>query len=592
MLNGFFGRILHINLTKQSFYVEKIDQELLLRYLGGKGLGTYLLLREILAGTNPLSPENKLIFAVGPATDTVLFGSNRYVVFSKSPLTGGYSESYSGGRVARSIKKTGYDAIIIVGKSKKPCYLVIDENKVDFEGATHLWGKNCYETEDAVLREVQETKTGVQNVQAVVIGPAGENMVKFACIENNYWRSAGRTGLGAVCGSKNLKAIAFHGRVTCSLFDSEGLKRISKALFAAGENNPGVEMYQNYGTSALVAIMNSVEGFPTRYWSKGKLAEWEKISGDEMLDKHFVRSKACPPCFLKCGKLNRVYDGRYAGVEIEGPEYETIYVFGGLCQIVDFAAIMHLNDICDKYGIDTITAGNLVAFIFHAIEKGKIDLPYRYGDAVAAETILMDIIYRRDIGYYLAEGIVQAGKHWGLEDDIIHVKGLEPPGYDPRVLRGMGLAYATSPRGACHLRATFYKPELTGMIDPKQVEGKAQLFIEFEDRLTIFDTMIFCRFYRDLIDWDLLINIIRCTTGWEYDVAGLKEVANRIVTASRIFNIREGFGKKDDWLPPRFFREGLSDTIAAYPEEDFHKLLADYYHLRGWNEEGVPEEMK
>jgi aldehyde:ferredoxin oxidoreductase len=581
---GFFGKILRIDLTSMSYLIEELSPDILQLYLGGKGLGSYLLLREISPGTEPLSSDNKLIFTVGVATGTQLFGSNRYGVFSKSPLTGGYAESYSGGKVAKAIKSTGYDAIIIEGKADKPCYLDITSQDVNFLDGEHLWGTNCYETEDAVLQAV-----GDKDAQAVVIGPAGENLVRFACLENNYWRSAGRTGMGAVSGSKNLKAIVFRGSAKSLLYDEDGLTTISKNLAETGKNNPGVQSYQKYGTAALVAIMNSVEGFPTEYWSKGKLNGWENISGEVMVSKYLVHSKSCPPCFLKCGKLNKVPSGPHAGLEIEGPEYETLYAFGGLCKITDFAEIMHLNDLCDKYGIDTITAGNMVAFTFYANEKKKINLPYKYGDVKGAEDILLDIVFRRGIGVYLADGIIKAAEYFDLIDDVIHVKGLEPAGYDPRVLRGMGLAYATSPRGACHLRATFYKPELAKMIDTKQVEGKAELFVEFEDRLTIFDTIILCRFYRDLITWDILSEIIHCTTGLIFNQEQLKSMANRIVTASKIFNVGEGFARKDDQLPARFFKEGLSEQITAYPESDFNLLLEDYYRIRGWDSQGIPK---
>jgi aldehyde:ferredoxin oxidoreductase len=580
---GFYEKILHLDLSEQSYRVENISAHILANYLGGKGLGTYLLLRELPKNVDPIAKENKIIFTSGPVSGTNLFGSNRFGVFSKSPLTGAYSESYSGGSVAGSLKKAGYDAIIIGGKANKPCYLVISNTEVKFVSAQHLWGKTSYETEDAVLREVVD-----KNAQAVVIGPAGENLVKFACIKNNYWRSAGRTGMGAVLGSKNVKAIVFYGDAKCLLHDEDGLMNISRALAENGKGNPGVISYQKYGTTALVAIMNAVQGFPTEYWKKGTLPDWEGISGEEMVQKYFVKSKACPPCFLRCGKINKVSDGKYAGLQLEGPEYETIYSFGGLCKIANFEEIMYLNDLCDKYGLDTISAGNLISLVFYAAENKLVDLPYRFGDINAAEEILADIVYRRGIGALLADGIVKAGEHFNLQDKIVHVKGLEPAGYDPRVLRGMGLAYATSPRGACHLRATFYKPELTNIIDPKQANGKAQLFIEYEDRLTIFDTMILCRFYRDLIDWKLLIDIIKCTTGFDYDLSDLKEIANRIITDSRIFNIREGFSSKDDLLPQRFFEEGLNEEHTAFPKDDFYKMLVEYYLLRGWSKEGIP----
>lgn len=582
---GFYGRLLRVNLSDRSFAVENLAQDVYRAYLGGKGLGTYLLLREVPPGTDPLSPENKLVFTTGPATAGVLPGTSRYGVFSKSPLTGFYAESYAGGRVAPAMRRTGYDAIVIEGASAGPVYLEIGDGGVSFHDASHLWGKETYATEDAVLAEV-----GKPGAQAVVIGPAGENQVRFACLVNNYWRSAGRTGLGAVMGAKKLKALVFYGKARCEAAHPELCKEIAARLRARGKGNPGVRAYQTYGTPVMVGVVNSAGAFPSRYWCAGSDPHWKNLSGETLLEKFDVRPKACPNCFLTCGKLVTVKEGRRAGLTIEGPEYETIYAFGGLCCINDLAEVAYLNDLCDRLGMDTITAGNLVGLVMEAGARGRVKGFPPYGDAEGAAGLLRDIAYLRGPGKILARGIKQAAREMELEDLAVHVKGLEPAGYDPRVLKGMGLAYATSTRGACHLRATFYKAELSGTIDPSAVEGKAALFVDFEDRLTIFNTQILCVFFRDLIQWDELVPLVRASTGWGLTREELGRIANRIITATRIFNIREGATRADDTLPRRLFEEPINDGRNVITRKELDVMLDDYYRLRGWDENGVPPE--
>jgi len=582
-MKGFFGRLLRINLTTRSYIVEEIPEKVLKTYLGGKGLGSYLLLEDIRPGIDPLSADNKLVFVVGPATGTGMWGSSRYGVFSKSPQTGLYGESYSGGRVAPLIHKTGYDAIILEGAADMPLFLEISDCKVVFRNASHLWGLETYEAEDRILEEV-----GVNEAQAIVIGPAGENLVRFACIENNYWRSAGRTGMGAVMGSKKLKGIVFHGQAQIGVSDSELLKDLIKSLTAKAKGNAGVKAYQNLGTTQMVKTMNCAETFPTKYWSKGIYENWRNISGDTLVAEHEVKSNACPTCFLACGKLTTVAKGKYKGLKVEGPEYETIYAFGGLCGINDLAEILHLNDLCDRLGMDTITAGNLVAFTHEAVQRGKVEANLNYGDVKGIADLLEDIANVRGLGVILSKGIKHAAKVWDLEDIAIHVKGLEPPGYDPRVLKGMGLAYATSSRGACHLRATFYKAELSGMIDPAITQGKAKMFIDFENRLTLFNTQILCVFYRDMILWPELSQLVKAITGWDYTQQELEETANRIVTLTRAFNLREGASKEQDTLPIRMFKEPLNEGRDAITVEELQYMLDDYYKLRGWDNQGRP----
>ncbi|WP_003543507.1 aldehyde ferredoxin oxidoreductase family protein [Desulfotomaculum nigrificans] len=576
-MKGFYGRLLLINLSTGQWQAEEIPDKILADYLGGKGLGTYLMLNHIPAGADPLGPENCLIFTTGPITDTPMLGSNRFGAFAKSPQTGFYGESYSGGSVATAMKKTGFDAIIIQGQADNPVLLEISDQGVTFRDGSKLWGLDCYEAEDRALAEV-----GVKGAQTVVIGPAGENLVRFACIENNYWRSLGRTGMGAVMGSKKIKAIVFHGQSHCDVADLTGLKEYVAELTQKGKDNAGVLNYRKYGTPQLVSLMNSVGGFPTKYWSRGSLEGWETLSGEYLLQNFEVTPRACQPCIMACGKLSRITKGRHQGLTVEGPEYETIYSFGGLCCIKELEEIAYLNDLCDRLGLDTISAGNMAAFAMAAAEKGALDVKLTYGDAEGVTELLRQIAQRKDLGDLLADGIRVAARKLGLDDLAIHVKGLEPAGYDPRRLHGMGLSYATSPRGACHLRATFYKPELSGMIDPKTTAGKAKLFIDFEDRLAVYDTLILCRFYRDLVLWDDLAKLVTLTTGLDMDVNKLRQIAQRVVNAARQFNLTHGLTRDDDWLPPRFFNEPLENGDIL-TEENLTAMLEDYYRLRGWN---------
>jgi aldehyde:ferredoxin oxidoreductase len=581
-MRGFFGKVLRIDLSDQTHRVEAVDDSVFRRYLGGKGLATHLLLEHNPSGVDPLSEENHLIFALGPTTDTPIAGSSRYGVFTKSPLTGFYSESYSGGKTAEPMSRAGYDAIMLYGKSPKPIFLEITDRGIHYHDARSLWGKGTYETEDAVLKAV-----GVKGAKAVVIGPAGENLVRFALIENDHWRSAGRTGVGAVMGSKKVKAIVFHGEARRQVAHEESVDDFRKKTVAKAKDNPGVAAYKNLGTPMMVALLTNVDSFPTRYWTQGRYEHWEKLAAETMNKKLGTKPRACNKCFMACGKLSVVQEGRHKGLRIEGPEYETIYAFGGLCMIDSIEEIAYLNDVCDNLGMDTITAGNLAAFTIEAARRGRISDKLDYGDVDGIARLLHQTVDREGTGAILAEGIRVASREWGLEDIAIHVKGMEPAGYDPRSLKGMGLAFATSDRGACHLRTTFYKPELAGISPPDQIEGKAKILVDFEDRLNVFDAMIFCRFYRDLYLWDDLGEVMQAITGMEQGEEELRRIACNILNATRAFNIREGLTREDDGLPKRFFEEPIEEG-KIMKREDFDRLLADYYDLRGWDEQGVP----
>jgi len=586
-MKGFYGRILRINVANKDYEVELITDSLLEKYLGGKGLATYLLLKENPAGVQPLDPENILILTTGPVTGTSIWGSCRYGIYTKSPQTGFYSESYSGGTVAEYMAKTGYDAIIIQGASHGPVWLDISETGVRFNNAQDLWGLDTYQTEDRVRDLLAEDYPDHPKAGVIVIGPAGENGVSFSVVENNYWRSAGRTGAGAVMGSKRIKAIAFWGSRKKEVADDKLVTEFARQIAKRGKNDAGANAYKTMGTTMLVKITNEAGGFPTRYWQKGSYENWEKISADALHERCTVKPHACLRCFMACGRLSTVKQGRHTGLQIEGPEYETIYAFGGLCEIDSIEEIMYLNDICDRLGVDTISAGNLVAFTIEAARQGRTQLKIDYGDVDAMASLLEDMAHRRGTGEILSRGIKKASQEWGMEDQAIHVKGLEPAGYDPRVLKGMGLAYGTSDRGACHLRATFYKPELSGMIDPDQIQGKAAIFTEWEDRLTLFDTLILCRFYRDLYQWEELAAIIEGTTGLKLTKDDMRSIASSITDNTRRFNIREGLDLEDDRLPPRFHNEAL-ESGKVITREQMRQMLEEYYQARGWDNMGIP----
>jgi aldehyde:ferredoxin oxidoreductase len=584
-MKGFFNKILRINLKTKTSKEEPILDSVYESYLGGKGLGIHILMKENPPSVDPLSPQNKLIFCLGPATDSRIYGSCRHGVFTKSPLTGIFSESYAGGKLAEPMSRTGYDAFIFEDASTGPVWIEISDHATIIHDAKDLWGKDTYMTEDEVNRRVNKKGSG-----AIVIGPSGENLVRYAVIENDYWRSLGRTGVGAVMGSKRVKAIVFHGNKKKDIAYPERLEQFAKETLENGKDSPGAQNYRRLGTPMLVAMNNTVEGFPSKYWHLGTFDGWEKIGAEALQERCQVRPTACLRCFMACGNLSEVKEGRHKGLKIEGPEYETIYAFGGLCMVHEIEEIAYLNDICDRLGLDTISTGSLCAFAMQASEMGLIQEKIKWGDVDKIAQLLNDIANKKGTGAILAEGIRHAAKTWGMEDMAIHTKGLDPAGYDPRILKGMGLAYATSDRGACHLRSTFYKAELSGMIPSDQMEGKARLFLEFEDRFNIHDSIILCRFYRDIYwAWNYLSTIVEVTTGLKLDEAGLRKISSNIQNQTRRFNLREGITSKDDTLPKRFFDEPLGKDGKTIRREDLQRMLQDYYALRGWNSEGIPQ---
>ncbi len=583
-MKGFFYKHLIIDVSEKAFCFENLDKDLVRSTLGGKGLATHLMLENSPEDIDPLGPDNHLLIASGPFSGSSIYGSCRYGVFAKSPLTGGYGESYSGGTFARPLSRTGVDVITVKGASDNPIWLEIMPEQVQFHDARDIWGKDTFETEKELKIKIQAKRPGI-----MVIGPAGENLVPFAVIKNDKHRVAGRTGMGAVLGSKKIKGIVCHGDRKREMYDPAGIKLYKKEMLNRLKGDKVVHAYKNMGTPMMVDILNNAGAFPTQYWNRGQLDTKGRINAEAIAKRINPRPHACMDCFLGCGKNVEVLQGRHKGLKLEGPEYETLYSFGGLCLIDEIEEIVYLNELCDRLGVDTISSGNLIALTMEASQKGKLNRKVNYRSADDAADLIKDITYRNGLGGILALGIKEASKKLDMEKEAIHVKGMEPAGYDPRVLKGMGLAYAVSERGACHLRSTFYKPELAGIIAPDAIDGKAELFIDFENRCTLFDSLILCRFFRDIYTWEELSQTIYLATGIRYEKQALEKTANHIKDNTRRFNLRQGLTCEDDTLPPRFFEQDLPDN-KGITRDELHTLVSDYYKLRGWDEKGIPKE--
>jgi aldehyde:ferredoxin oxidoreductase len=584
-MKGYAGKILTLDLNDHSSKVESLDQETARRFIGGKGLGSHLITQSVPAGIDPLSPSNVLVLAIGPLTGTRAPTSNRFGAFFKSPLTGIWGESYAGGHLGPQIRKAGYDAVMVTGRSKHPTYASILDDDVSFHDASGLWGSNTKEAEDGVRKEVGEDK-----VRVMAIGPAGEKMVRFACVCNDYYRQLGRAGVGAVMGSKNLKAIAFRGTGRVELADEEKFEEVVKEVSA---RIPKDGPMTKFGTPNMVNVQNALGVFPTHYWQKGYFDAHGSINAPTMAKEILDKNKACWNCPVACGKMSSIKEGKYAGTVVEGPEYETLFAFGGLCELADIKSIAKVNEVCDLLGLDTISAGNTIGFAMRAYELGRIQSPFpiKFGDEEVTLKLLDMMAKREGIGNTLADGVRMASKSLGLDDLAVHVKGLEPPGYDPRGYNGMALSYAVGVRGADHLRSTVYAYEMRNVSDRFMVSGKAAFVKGLEDKLAVVDSMVICCFVRDAYEWEDLARLYTYATGLEMNAVQIREAGARAIDVARRFSTREGISRKDDALPRLFhetpFADGSSKAHVVV-KADFERMLDEYYQARGWSSDGIP----
>jgi len=603
MWHAWTGNILRINLNEPLVTVEALNRKAAEMFIGARGLGIKYLYNEIDPTVNGLDSRNKLIFATGPLTGTGAPGSSRYMVVTKGPLTGAIAHSNAGGAFASAIKYAGYDMIILEGKSRHPVYLWIDNDNIEVRDAGHLWGKTSTETELAIIAETHP------DAKVTCIGPAGENQVLIACVMSDMGRASGRSGVGAVMGSKNLKAIAIRG--------TKGIKVADKTAFWAAMMDayrkidiPSTEHFHQVGTPAVLSLVKEFGVLPTRNFKYGTNPSWENLSGDRLATTLSTRKNmglACPSCPVGCGRVTKITNPKYASHGV-GPEYETIGLYGSSCFTNDLEVVSKAGFICNEMGMDTISAGSTIACAMELYEEGYLPLkdvgmPLNFGNNEAVIQLTGDMAYRRGFGNILADGAFRLATRYGHPEFFMGAKKLEFASYDPRGLQGQGIGYATNSRGGCHIRGEVQDLSLYGVnfwritkdrnlgpIDPLRWDDKPELAKEVQDWFCMIDSSGMCNFMFFLgMDEDSCRVLIETATGIDMGgYRGFMRTGERIFNQERLFNLKAGLTGKDDTLPKRMLEEPMPDGPAKGMVVHLSEMLPEYYRLRGWSPEGVP----
>jgi aldehyde:ferredoxin oxidoreductase len=600
---AYCGGILRVDLSTKELQEEPIKEEWARKFIGGKGLGIRYLYDLVRPGTDPFSPENVVIFMTGPLTGTVASTVSRMANITKSPLSLTMSDSYSGGYFPAELKFAGFDGVIVSGRSSRPVYLSIKDGRAELRDAGHLWGKGVFETTDLIVRESGEKPTRyIDGPKVGCIGPAGENMVRYAAVAYDKHHFAGRGGTGAVMGSKNLKAISVRGtkQAKALTINSEPafLEMVKEVIRKDIRENPDEESYIKVGTPSVLNQSQEAGLLPTRNFQTGVFNQADQIDADALFDTILVKhTTTCFSCAIGCRNLTKVRDGEFAGLEGEGPEYETLAMCGSNLGIGDIRVVMKFNEECSDIGLDTMSAGNVCGWAMELYERGimtKKDtggLELRFGNADAAVALPRLIAIRKGIGDVLAEGVARASKKIakGSERYAMHVKGQEYPAYDPRGSFGMALAYATSDRGADHNRAWPVGYDAFGKIDPFTIDGKAELVVKDQIRTSIKFSTVMCDFLA--ADLNLAARLLNAACETNYTEDTIKVVGQRIWTLTRLFNLREGFSREDDSIPARVYLDPLPEGNPkgkVVSEQGFQTMLSEYYKLFGWDEQGRP----
>ena len=586
---GFHGRLLHIDLSTGTSSWADIEATRLRAFLGGIGLGTSLLYEHAPAGVDPFSPANPLIFTSAPLVGTGLTTTAKFAVVTKSPLTGFIADSLSSSHFALELKSVGLDAIIITGRAASMAYIFIHNQNVEIRTAEYLRGKSPVETESAIRSELAASAARI-----AAIGKAGENLVRFATISNEG-RHAGRGGVGAVMGSKNLKAIALCGDHATAVADPTGVDRIAGAM---RERSLGslTDKYRKIGTVANLSVFNRLGALPTRNFQQSTFEHAEALSGETLTENNFSRRHGCAACTIQCERLFKALNG-----EEQRLEYETLFALGPLCGIDDPDVVLRAAQLCDLYGLDTISAGGTIAWAMECGERGLLPQSHglRFAHADGLLAIIPAIAERRGLGDLLAEGSRRAATEIGNESMhwAMHVKGLELPGYEPRSLKTMALGLAVSPRGACHNRSGAYEADFSGEVDRLRTDSRrGGLVAASEDFAAVLDSLIVCKFLRKCFNdfYSEAAELLSKVTGWDYSSAELERAGERIHNLKKLFNVREGWRCDDDWLPERVLSESLSTGIAqgiGLSTAELRDMIQQYYRARGWDERGnIPAE--
>jgi aldehyde:ferredoxin oxidoreductase len=610
---GYNGKILRMNLSKRKITEDDLEERTAREFIGGRGLGAKILFAELKRGVDPLGPENKLFIATGVLTGIPFAGNSRYVIMAKSPLTGIWGEANSSGFFGPELKHSGYDAVIVEGKADVPVYLWINDGKAEIREAKHLWGKTTGETQEAIRKEVTDPKTRV-----ACIGLGGENLVKYACIINDLNRAAGRTGMGAVMGSKNLKAIAVRGTRKIEFADEKKLMESVKAANREVWGGSYGDLLRKYGTDGDLDDLDATGRLPTKNFAKSSFNGAQKITGETMAETILVRPASCFACPVACIRIVEAKKPYAVDPAYGGPEYETAAALGSLCMNDNLVAISKANELCNKYSIDTISTGVTIAFAMECYEKGLIskkeaeDIDLTWGNHKAIVRLIEKIARREGIGDVLAEGVKKAAKiiGRGAEAFAVEIKGQEVPMHEPRGKKGLAISYATSNRGACHLQAEhddifedekWLCPEI-GLTARKQSrnrlsldKGKAKIVKVAGDLWALYDSLLTCKFTsypEGGIGVARLTDLVASATGWNVTTQDLMTVGERAFNLCRAFDVREGITRKDDVLPPRFMGplpDGpyKGETISRIA---FNRTVDEYYALRGWDKKsGAPK---
>lgn len=589
-----FGKILRVNLTTRNTASESLCEKTLKDYIGGRGYATKVLYDEVPKGIDSLSPGNKLIFVNGLLTGKGAPSAGRYMVVTKSPLTGCIASSNSGGFWGAELARAGWFMIILEGRAGTPSYLWIHDDKVELRDASFVWGMDSHAATDALLEAVADSKAKV-----ACIGPAGERLSRLAAVINDKNRAAGRSGVGAVMGSKNLKAVVVKGNAHPYVENQDEMKSVLAKTMEKLKTNPVTSQgLPTYGTAVLVNIINQLGGYPSKNWQRAYFPEADTQSG-ETLAKYFLTKRyACFGCPIACGRVTKVGDR-----EGEGPEYGTIFAFGVCCGVEHLEPIIEANYLCNEYGLDTISAGVTIAAAMELYEKGYIEkeeledgpeLRFGSGDAVIYWTKKMGLV--EGLGKKLAEGSYRLCEMYGHPEFSMSVKKQEMPAYDGRAIQGIGLSYATSNRGGCHVRGYTISPEILGLprkLDPVDISVKPQWVKIFQDLTAAIDASGMCLFTFFALDANDYAAFLTAATGFEYDGAATLKAGDRIWNLERLFNIREGLNPvKEDTLPDRLLKEPIPDGPSKGMVSRLPEMLPEYYKARGWDEKGIPPASK
>jgi aldehyde:ferredoxin oxidoreductase len=599
------GQLLRVNLTKQTITVEETNQVWAQQFLGGAGLATKYFYEEVPGGVDPLGPENSLIFMTGPLTGTASASASRYSVVAKSPQTGLWGQANSGGSFGPALKKSGYDGIIFEGISPTPLTLQIIDGESKLLDASHLWGLSVLETDDVLQR------SATQKMTVAAIGPAGENLVTYAAIMNDKHRAAGRCGLGAVMGSKKLKAIACAGSQPVKLADKNGFQSAAAKQFSLIDESILKVGFDTFGTNMLADFVNVRGGYPTRNWQEGVFEEIDSINAEAIMDSVFVEGTSCFACPITCGRATKIKSGKWKGDQGEGPEYESTNTLGSMCGISDIDAITKANYLCNEYGLDTISTGATIAFAMECFEKGILTrqqtsgLEIAFGDGDTLVVLVEKIAKREGIGDLLARGTkaMAAELGQGSEKFAMHVKGLELPAYDSRAAKITGLGYVTANRGGDHMTGYVQGPTFMDVpfliVDDSSIQdpftanpAETKVLVDMENALAVLDAFGGCKFMGILLPADELIDLFVYATGWAFALEDFRKAGERIYNLTRAACVREGVSRTDEVLPERLMSEPLPSGPAEGMVNDrqmLEEMKDAYYDLRGWDREtGIP----